>query len=156
MDLITDRGTKEPRLWWRLAAVMALVVVVSCGPAGYRIAEVTGRVTMDGKPVEGLLIRFVPEDIKADAPVTTRPPVAYGQTDADGRYRAFRTGDKLFGAATGRHRVWITPAEGGGGQVPAKYRGENTLSYDVQPGANTFDIDLTSGPTVSSKPALPQ
>jgi len=140
---------------WRRATAMALAVIGRCGPAGYGTAEVTGRVTMDAMPVGDMPIQFVPEGTKADAFVTTSPRVAHRETDADRRYRVFRTDDKVFGAATGRYRVRIMPAEGGGGLVPAKYQSQRTPSYHVLPGANTFDTDVTSDPAVLSEPAPP-
>lgn len=136
--------------------VLATWVSVGCVPySGSRVAEVTGRVTQNGEPVEGLLLTFYPEQ-PADTPAknATAPPVAYGRTDADGRYRAFRTGHKLFGAIVGRNRVSINPPEEGNLKVPAAYSGDSGPVVDVQDGANTFDIDLKVDPATKSRSSI--
>jgi hypothetical protein len=56
-----------------------LVAVVGCGGTDIPTAAVTGTITVNGKPVEGVTVSFVP-----DAKI--RPSV--GITDAKGRYKA--------------------------------------------------------------------
>lgn len=124
---------------WLLVVLMA---AVGCGQFA-SVGEVTGRVTLDGRPVEGLLLRFQP-DPSVDASGKAPLPIAYGHTGADGRYRAFRTGKKLFGVAVGRNRVSITPPDEGNVKLPTTAE-NGSLACDVKPGANTFDIDLKSG-----------
>lgn len=128
----------------RMIAIAVLSVAAGCGRhGGFSFAEVTGRVTLNGRPVEGALLRFEPERPPA-VPAETPLPIAYGKTDADGRYRAFRTGTRLFGTGVGRNRVSITPPDEGNVKLPTTAE-NGSLACDVKPGANTFDIDLKSG-----------
>lgn len=129
--------------------VAASLVVGGCGWLGGSFGEVTGRVMLDGKPVEGLVLRFQPP-VPADATAATPPPPAYGRTDADGRYRVFRTGRNLFGTVVGMNAVSITPPEGGTIVLPAEVAGGG-LSCDVKPGSNTFDLDLKSDSAPAKK-----
>ena len=93
--------------WQALVAMLVLVVAGCGGLPGQNIAEVTGRVTLEGKPVTGVILPFEPDE-SGVAPGKKARPVAFGQTDTDGRYRAFRTGNKQFGAAVGLSHVRIT------------------------------------------------
>lgn len=63
----------------RCAAALLVVGVAGCGGSGIPTASVTGTVTINGQPVQGVEVMFVPE-------AKIRPSVGY--TDAKGRYRA--------------------------------------------------------------------
>src|SRR5687767_15247267 len=105
----------------RLLAVLMLVLV-GCGPSGPEIASVSGRVTMDGKPLANATVVFIPEN--------GRP--AGATTDADGRYE-LNFNEYREGAIPGKNMVRIstqrdpTPGEEGKSipgskeTVPAKY-----------------------------------
>ncbi|OAI40411.1 hypothetical protein AYO40_04790 [Planctomycetaceae bacterium SCGC AG-212-D15] len=77
-----------------IASLMALVV--GCGSQGPRVAEVTGTVTHEGKPVEKLFLNFVPEN--------GRP--SWGVTDEAGHYSLHYERDRS-GAVVGTHKVWV-------------------------------------------------
>jgi hypothetical protein len=57
-------------------------------------------VTVDGAPVQGVRISFVPIGDVADP-----GPGSFGVTDADGRYSLTVVGTKSSGAVIGKHRV---------------------------------------------------
>lgn len=65
-----------------------------------------------------------------------------GSTNAEGRYRVIRPGSKV-GAMIGRNRVSVTGGDGGRG-LPSKFSSESTLTCEVKPGSNVFDIDITT------------
>jgi hypothetical protein len=78
-----------------------LIVVALSGCSGGdkpKLAPVTGLVTLDGQPVEGAAVMFVP---------TAGGRPAQGLTDAQGHFElmTFKTGD---GALLGEHRVSVT------------------------------------------------
>ena len=73
---------------------------------GPDLAQVTGRITIDGKPAQKLVIRFIPEAAGGSP--------SYGATDAEGNYRLMFTAD-ANGTMLGKHRVEIeavTPETG--------------------------------------------
>jgi hypothetical protein len=128
-------------------ALAAAVAVVGCGKlTGPKTAEVTGRVTIDGKPVEGVIIQFEPDE-SGVAPGKKAQPTAFGTTDADGRYRAFRTGNKAYGAVVGVNHVRVTVPEGSSAKVHPRYMGDSTFWHEIGPGPTVIDLELVADPT---------
>jgi len=84
---------------WRNGSfgALALIPVLAAGCA--KTADVKGRVTLDGQPVAGATVLFVPEPGNA-----TRP--ASGLTDNDGTFRltTYRSDD---GAVPGAYRIVV-------------------------------------------------
>jgi hypothetical protein len=107
---------------------IALGMTIGCGPpVVVRPAtfQVTGTVTLDGSPVEGAAVSFVP------APGGT---AAAGTTDASGKYTltTFEGGD---GALPGEYSVKIAKYEGGPvatGTASEGDEGMMTAEYDAQ------------------------
>ena len=105
--------------WGLSGGLLALVVVgpfiAGCGgrPAGYpETAPVSGRVTLDGEPLEGASVSFIPAAGRSSS----------GQTDSSGRYQLYYTG-RIKGAMLGKHRVSISR------QVPDQ---QHVLTEDEQ------------------------
>jgi hypothetical protein len=131
--------------------LIPLVVLVSasmaCNNEGYRLAPVSGRVTLDGKGVANVAVLFQPMHSEGNyAP----GPGSTGVTDADGRF-SLKTIKESRGAVVGKHKVRFTMFEGPGAvktnvRVPAKYNDrEGKLEFDVPPeGISTADFALTS------------
>jgi hypothetical protein len=137
-----------------IAGCFTLIALFGCSSDGLATHPVAGVVTLDGRPVEGAGVLFMPAD----------GPPASGTTDAEGRY-LLATGEQS-GAVPGRHRVIITlmkttgieVAPGGmegriapGGIrkqyiVPAKYSKPETsgLTADVAAGNAVHDFALSS------------
>lgn len=109
---------------------MSLLAGAGCG--GREFAEVRGTVLVDGKPLQGAFVTFVPE-----GPDVVR---GVGSTNAEGRYRVIRPGSKV-GAMIGKNRVSVTGGDAGQ-TLPPQYNTESTLTYEVKRGANVFDIDI--------------
>ena len=109
-------------------------------PLGY----VTGTVTIDGMPLEGVIVTFKPE--------SGRPGV--GTTDSKGHYELKYTnavkGTKVgpstvvFMAQTG-----INPSH----PIPARYQSGELYKVDVKSHGNKLDFDLESDGKVA-KPAV--
>jgi hypothetical protein len=115
-----------------------------------KTVPVTGFISLDGQPLAGVSVQFIPEK--------GRP--AAGTTGNDGRFRlsTFRAND---GALPGRYRVTIAPRDAGTGgkpggsgtdkdkpprsAVPPRYSRPETspLAAEVSPdGPNEFRFDL--------------
>jgi hypothetical protein len=130
----------------RLSAGLVLVAVVGCGKP-YQVAQVSGTVTLDGKPLANASITFAPMATKDNA---APGPTATGLTDANGHYTLIF--DKNTpGAVVGKCRIYITSVvsdgtvsdkDGGGpvkrikDKVPAKYNLNTELTYDVPVGGS--------------------
>lgn len=127
-----------------LGAGIFSLLLASSGCGGREgLAPVSGRLTFNCKPIEGVEIVFTP----LDQPLT-RPSA--GACDADGNYTLMFTNTEP-GATIGKNRVSIIQADSPEGnasdpkalRVPAKYGDESTLEYEVKPGRNTnVDFDL--------------
>ena len=88
-----------------LAALIIGAVCLSsgsgCGGSKDKIVGVTGTVTHNGNPVEGIVVSFVPE-AQTDSGVST------GTTDANGHYTLTVAKTGKSGAVAGMHRIWIS------------------------------------------------
>ena len=118
--------------------------LVGCSQeGGFKLAKVSGVVTLDGQPVAGAGLEFI-----ADA-----GGVAYGKTDSSGRYY-MSFGNSRTGAIVGKNLVRITA----GDRVtvgdkkyestevfPKKYNAETEQYVDVAAGSNTIDFKCESG-----------
>jgi hypothetical protein len=115
---------------------------------------VTGRVTLDGKPVADAAVEFTP---------TTEGSIATGRTDSSGEYSLMFSRD-VAGASLGENVVRISTfdvdyVEGKGEvsipeRIPAKYNRNSELKVTVEPGKNRHDFDLDSQGANVSQPRL--
>ena len=85
----------------RLAATLALVVALGSsgcnrGPVIPKTEQVSGKVTLKGKPIADAEVYFVHEKL-----------VAYAKTDSQGHY------DLVQGAVAGENKVYFSKIEGG-------------------------------------------
>ena len=74
-----------------------VALVVGCGPSDVR--PVSGKVTLDGEPLEGVSVRFTPKT--GEKKTTSR-----GTTHEDGTYE-LRYTSEIQGALVGEHLVQI-------------------------------------------------
>lgn len=140
-----------------VAVPMLLLVQLGCNPVDQPdLGQVTGTITLDGKPLAGVAVVFQPDD--------GRP--ARGTTNSEGQYELTYIRDTK-GAKVGPNRVEIAPSEEGEEEadveygddevqsapnrsaskkpaVPARYNTKSELKVDVKPGENTFDFQLES------------
>ncbi len=110
---------------------------VGCGETGPKLAPVTGRVTLDGGPLENADVFFQPDGSKS-------PSV--GRTDANGRYElAYKRG--VMGGMVGSNTVRITISSevvANPPNIPARYNTESELTKEVKSGRNEINFDLTT------------
>ncbi len=123
-------------------ACAQLFVIAGCG-GGVNVASVEGTVSLDGKPLEGAYLSFIPE-------VGGRPAGAV--TDSSGKY-VLKFTKSQKGAIPGKNRVQITtksdPLEGQPGKpelLGMEYNTNSTLEFNVEEKKrNIADFELKSG-----------
>jgi hypothetical protein len=117
--------------------VLSAMSFAGCGDTGPELAPVTGRITLNGAPLENADILFQPEGSK--------PPSA-GRTDASGRYElAYKRG--VMGGIVGSNTVRITISSdvvANPPNIPARYNTESELTKEVKSGQNEINFDLTA------------
>lgn len=114
------------------------------------LGQVSGKVTLDEKPLPKANVTFMPEDGGGRG--------ATGTTNDSGVYELKYSPD-AYGAIPGKYKVTIstkgttTDAEGNDvavpETVPMEYNVQTTLSREVKAGDNTFDFPLKSGGKIS-------
>jgi hypothetical protein len=132
----------------RLHAILAAGILAAAGCSGGMESEVSGAVTLDGEPVGPGTVVFAP------AEGTTNP--ADGAIQLDGSY--FLKTSRDVGLKAGKYKASVTVFDqpdvkpGERSMTPAKlvtpqkYADPATsgLEYEVEPGKNSIDIELTS------------
>lgn len=140
--------------------VLLTALATGCGP---NLGSVSGTVTLDGEPAEGLIVAFTPTDGGTSAATTT---------DADGKY--VLVSSLGAGVPPGNYRVAITTenkventeeeaytggsdsagyaAQAGGSdysgakkfkeKVPAEYNKNSTITKEVTTGENVIDFAI--------------
>lgn len=112
---------------------MTLLAMLSGCSKGPPVAEVTGRVTYQGKPVPFARVEFQPAGAGKSS---------LGWTDDNGDYTAMYTLSQE-GVLIGKHKVSLTmyPPKGQTAPpVPAEFAKGKEI--EVQPGSNRLDIEL--------------
>ncbi len=138
----------------RIATVILLLLVAGCGQS---LAPVSGRITLDGKPLANATIIFQPI---SDDP--NPGDGSQGKTDKNGEFTlTLMKEGRAIGAIVGQHKVTITAYEGHDGSVPssgsdmkfakrivpAEYNARSTLRFDVPAGgATNANFELKSEP----------
>jgi len=120
-----------------LRAFLSFLVVtclVGCSQSDRpALGRVSGKITMDGQPLEGVIINFRPDVGRT----------ATAETDAQGRYDLeyeYQVKGAKLGPATASF-VWPTGVEGQKG-IPSKYSEKSDIKFEVKSGSNTFDFDI--------------
>lgn len=112
------------------------------------LGTVTGKVTINGEPVENALVRFRPAGSEGG-----KAP-SEGRTDAGGKYKLFYVRD-VPGAAVGEHVVEIEAKDSNGRQrLPQEYHRKSNLHRTVKEGSNelNFEIDIRGEEPVADVP----
>ena len=127
-----------------IAAVIGSLCFAGCAEEPYGdLGQVSGTVTLDGKPTPNVQVTFAPKD--------GRPSM--GVTDESGRYELIYI-RATKGAVPGEHTVTIAsipPQQEPGEKVPAfkdpipyRYNTRSELKEVVEKGPNTIDFELSS------------
>ena len=131
-----------------LLCLTVLFFAAGCGGGG-GFAPVSGRVTLDKKPLANAVVFFQPDKENPG-------PASEGKTDASGNYTLRVTTKNVDGAVVGKHKVQISVSEGDPGataganpkprkeRLPAQYNSSTKLKFDVPSGgtsAANFDLE---------------
>jgi hypothetical protein len=134
-----------------------LLLAVAAGGCSYRpdlppLASVSGTVTLDGAPLVGALLEFIPDTAKG-----AKGPPSLGVTDATGHYALTTLRQK--GAEVGFHKVKIVAESPSGGAdsrprslIPSRYNDPSSSGFSceikmVEKGeTNEVNLPLTSKP----------
>jgi hypothetical protein len=91
----------KSRTQFAVPCLIAAMLMVGCGPSSGTIAPVSGKLTVDGKPMPGVEIIFSPKMTDTNS---NPGPYSFGTTDEEGNFELkTRYGDK--GAVIGWHIV---------------------------------------------------
>ena len=123
------------------------LMLAGCEQRRFVTVPVSGRITFEGKPTEGVHVSFQPEG---------GGPASAGITDQEGRYTLRRIDTQQPGAIVGAHRVYFSLVAENVSQddagrplksrLPEKYR-KGMISFTVPPGGtDQADFHLTSRP----------
>lgn len=114
-----------------------MVLVAGCGKSGPELAPVSGRVTLNGQPLENADISFQPDNAKS-------PSAA--RTDKDGHYElGYKRG--VLGGIVGQHtvRIKVSPeVVRNAPRIAPRFNTKSELRREVKPEQNVFDFDVTT------------
>lgn len=88
------------------------------------MAEVEGTLTLEGQPLDGIQVEFLPED----------GPRSIGKTDAQGHFTLMSDDGKRKGAAVGGHRVVLKDV----GILGGKFMGRAGEEVDMTGGKKSL------------------
>jgi hypothetical protein len=136
-----------------LVGVALALLPAGCGGTPYKVAPVSGRVLLDGRPLPKAAVMFIPAAGAAGGKETL--PSSTGLTDESGHYSlVLNSGSKAEGAVVGKHKVVILMGAAAGAddtkptlhrQLPQRYNRKTELERDVPPeGRSDADFDLKS------------
>jgi hypothetical protein len=129
---------------------VAILFVFFAGCNRSSVAQVSGRVTLDGLPLANAVVLFQPINA-SDNPGSG----SVAKTDADGRFVLRQIQPNRPGASVGKHRVRITMEPTPGAtesrphkeRLPAVYNSKTTLDCTVPPeGKHDADFALFTNP----------
>lgn len=132
-----------------MLAALILAASVGCN-SGPEIGDVSGVVTLDGRPVSGAKVRFIPVH-QPEHPEASKM-MAIGVTDSEGGY-SLVIYNGPDGAVVGENRVWISTAVEDENssklvvpeKIPYEYNVSSKLMFDVPAeGTDNADFALTS------------
>ena len=149
----SDRSPSTGAAFVRRGFVVAILFLAGCGSSGHEYAKVEGKVTLNNKPLAGVMVRFYPMSDRKE-----QLPIATGFTDQTGFY-TLACRNNQPGAVVGSNRAVVSwPARdireaGHNGQplpapsvpIPAHYAtaSDTPLTVEVKLGeTNTIDLPL--------------
>lgn len=131
-----------------------LLIIAGCSDSvEYQVVPVSGRVTLDGRPVADAHLTFQPIRTSSSHAVG---PGSFGRTDGDGRYTLQLVDPSRPGAVVATHSVAITtskefdPESDYGGMtrdaVPPWYKpgGLSALTMEISGPTDNADFELTT------------
>lgn len=114
-------------------AVAMAAVLVGCGDSGPKLVPVSGKVTVNGKPLEGAAVSFQPD------PSAKEVFPAEDVSGPDGTYRAKTKGRE--GVVPGKYHIVVTKSLLDPSKAPADFKDD------------PFMAQLSQGPIAEKTPA---
>jgi hypothetical protein len=130
-----------PRSAGRLALFTTVLMGLLTGCSGNQSSEVTGTVLVDGQPPDEGSISFVPEDGKSQ---TFGDKIVNGKYTANGGFGTMKV-DIRVSEVVGKKEIYpgkFAPTYRE--MLPAKYNTKTELRFDVKPGRNEKNWELTT------------
>lgn len=127
---------RSMRAFCAVAILLGVIVsLTACGAESDvpEMGKVTGKVSLDGSPLSGASVTFLPEKVRASSAIT----------DSDGNYELTYIRE-VKGAAIGAHKVFISKLINEKETIPGKYSNpeKTTLTAQVKAGDNSYNFDL--------------
>jgi hypothetical protein len=137
------------------AVLCVCAFLAGCGE-DRQSSEVTGTVTIDGRPAADLIVRFQPVG-KGASPKEAVGMGSYGKTDSEGKFRMRFSDNDSPGAAPGEHTVILDeltpPGEENNdagmsttkvvSRIPKKWK-DGSQRFTVKDGDNEANFELSS------------
>jgi hypothetical protein len=134
--------------------VLSCVALPLLGCGGNKLVPVSGKVTLNGKPLAGATVTFQPYNKgKREA-----GPASAGETNAQGEFTLKLSGKNANGAVVGEHKVSISALQGPPPSsaddnpkprvdlVPERYNTQTELKFQVPAGGtDKADFNLVGG-----------
>ncbi len=106
----------------KLCVFVGLTVLVGCGGSGIGTVPAEGVITVDGQPMEGVMVVFNPDAEGGRA--------ASGRTDAEGKY-VLTTVENGDGALPGTYKVSVSKHENEEDDLPKEVDPDDEASLDA-------------------------
>ena len=129
-----------------LALAFVALTLFGCGGKGYRLTDVSGTITLDGKPLPNASVTFIPVGDGVG-------PASTAITDESGNFQLRTIDLDLSGATLGDHRVTVTTARASSADemakiskelVPPKYRDGSFRLTVKADSPNAVNIEMLS------------
>jgi len=132
-------------------AAAFLVLLAGCGESMKR-ADVTGKVTVDGQPLENGAISFFPADGKGptgggiieDGEYLVQMPLADADPGQPRRMKVTISAPKVVGMKKLYNTEQSLERPVTAESLPPRYNAKSELTIDVKPGSNEQNFDLKS------------
>lgn len=127
-----------------LAAAAMLTTVLGCGGDGFM--DITGKVTLDGKPLERGRIEFTPSSDSGGGPIEAADIIdgAYQARPMSGKKTVRISGGKLIGQHPFSPEPGAPMVDDIEELVGPEYNTNTTLQCDITSGQATYDFELKS------------
>ena len=128
--------TKHPVVAWGLPLALAVLMMAGCGDGRPKRVPVSGRVLIDGQPLQAGYIRLIPEGARPSG----------SEIDSKGRF-TLTCFDGEDGAVLGTHRVEVSAREQINAlttkiHAPKKYSSAETSGITVEITEPTDDLTI--------------